>query len=68
MEFLYVVFEAGASARPEDMIVRRDGKGYLYIVSGHLGIKNWLSDVYVDRGRLSLVACRSTLSALDNRH
>ena len=39
MEFLYVIFDADASFCPEDTIVRRDGKGYLYVVSGQLGIE-----------------------------
>ena len=39
VEFLYVVYEAGAASCGEDSLIRHGGKEYAYMMSGRLGIK-----------------------------
>lgn len=39
VEFLYVVYEAGAFSCPEDSLIRHGGAEYAFMVSGRLGIK-----------------------------
>ncbi len=39
VEFLYVVYEAGAASCDEDSLIRHGGKEYAYMMSGRLGIK-----------------------------
>jgi transcriptional regulator with XRE-family HTH domain len=39
LEFLLVVYNAGAESCPKDALVRHGGKEYAYLISGHLGIK-----------------------------
>lgn len=39
LEFLYVVYDAGAESCPPDLLTRHGGKEYAYIVSGRLGIQ-----------------------------
>jgi transcriptional regulator with XRE-family HTH domain len=39
LEFLVVVYNAGAESCPKDALIRHGGKEYAYLISGHLGIK-----------------------------
>lgn len=39
LEFLYVVYEAGAESCEEDMLVRHGGMEYAYLLSGRLGVR-----------------------------
>ena len=39
VEFLYVVYEAGAESCDKDSLIRHGGKEYAYMVSGRLGVK-----------------------------
>jgi transcriptional regulator with XRE-family HTH domain len=39
VEFLLVVYEAGAESCPENALVRHGGKEYAYLLSGRLGMK-----------------------------
>jgi transcriptional regulator with XRE-family HTH domain len=39
LEFLYVVYEAGATSCEEDALIRHGGKEYAYMLSGRLGIR-----------------------------
>jgi transcriptional regulator with XRE-family HTH domain len=39
LEFLYVVYEAGAESCDKDMLVRHGGMEYAYIISGQLGVR-----------------------------
>lgn len=39
VEFLYVVYEAGAASCDQDSLIRHGGKEYAYVMSGRLGIK-----------------------------
>jgi transcriptional regulator with XRE-family HTH domain len=39
VEFLYVVYEAGAESCDKDSLIRHGGKEYAYMMSGRLGLK-----------------------------
>lgn len=39
VEFLYVVYDVGASSCAEDTLVRHGGKEYGYVLSGRLGVR-----------------------------
>jgi transcriptional regulator with XRE-family HTH domain len=39
VEFLYVVYPAGATSCPEDSLMRHGGKEYGYVISGRLGVQ-----------------------------
>jgi transcriptional regulator with XRE-family HTH domain len=39
LEFLIVVYNAGAESCPRDALIRHGGKEYAYLISGRLGIK-----------------------------
>jgi len=39
VEFLYVVYDAGAASCEEDSLIRHGGKEYAYVISGRLGMK-----------------------------
>jgi transcriptional regulator with XRE-family HTH domain len=39
MEFLYVVYEAGAESCDKDSLIRHGGKEYAYMISGRLGLR-----------------------------
>jgi transcriptional regulator with XRE-family HTH domain len=39
VEFLYVVYEAGAESCDKDSLIRHGGKEYAYIINGRLGLK-----------------------------
>jgi transcriptional regulator with XRE-family HTH domain len=39
LEFLVVVYNAGAESCPKDALIRHGGKEYAYLISGRLGIK-----------------------------
>ena len=39
VEFLYVVYEAGAASCDADSLIRHGGREYAYMVSGRLGLK-----------------------------
>jgi transcriptional regulator with XRE-family HTH domain len=39
IEFLFVVYEAGAESCDKDSLIRHGGKEYAYMISGRLGVK-----------------------------
>jgi transcriptional regulator with XRE-family HTH domain len=39
VEFVYVVYDVGATSCPEDSLVRHGGREYGYVISGHLGVQ-----------------------------
>jgi len=39
VEFLYVVYEAGAESCDKDSLIRHGGKEYAYVIAGRLGLK-----------------------------
>ena len=39
VEFLYVVYEVGASSCPENSLIRHGGTEYAYMISGRLGVR-----------------------------
>jgi transcriptional regulator with XRE-family HTH domain len=50
VEFLYVVYEVGASSCAEDSLIRHGGIEYAYIISGRLGIRIGFEAFQLDPG------------------
>jgi transcriptional regulator with XRE-family HTH domain len=50
VEFLMVVYDAGAASCPEDSLIRHGGKEYAYMISGRLGIKLGFEDFELGPG------------------
>ena len=50
VEFLYVVYEAGAESCDKDSLIRHGGKEYAYMMSGRLGVKIGFEDFELGPG------------------
>ena len=50
VEFLEVVYEAGAESCPEDSLMRHGGKEYGYVISGRLGVRVGFDDFELGPG------------------
>lgn len=50
VEFLHVVYEAGAASCPEDSLMRHPGKEYAFILSGRLGLRVGFEEYELDPG------------------
>lgn len=50
VEFLHVVYEAGAASCPEESLMRHGGKEYAFILSGRLGLRVGFEEYVLDPG------------------
>src|SRR5205823_5109060 len=50
VEFLYVVYEAGAESCDHDSLIRHGGTEYAYIISGRLGLKVGFEEFELGQG------------------
>jgi transcriptional regulator with XRE-family HTH domain len=50
VEFLYVVYEAGAESCDKDSLIRHGGTEYAYIISGRLGLKIGFEEFELGQG------------------
>jgi transcriptional regulator with XRE-family HTH domain len=50
IEFLFVVYEAGAESCDKDSLIRHGGKEYAYMISGRLGVKVGFEEFELEPG------------------